>query len=147
MKKIIKPKADLIFKHIDIPVVEFTLSNVVKGRGLIDTGSESTMLDIAFLKANKKCFAVNMTNEKMSFVGFYGNEDRRIIKASTYIHFGTYATSLKNVVLANLDGINKNMHDMYGDDVHVDIVFGGSFLLEKNIEINYKTRKLVFHES
>lgn len=145
MKKIIKPTADLIFKHIDIPVVEFTLSNGVKGRGLIDTGSESTMLDIAFLKANKKCFAIKNTNEKMNFIGFYGSEDRNLIKASTYIHFGTYATSLDNVTLASLDGINKSIEEMYGKDIHIDIVLGGDFFLQKNIEINYNNKTLIFN--
>lgn len=146
MKQSAKLTANIYFKDLEVPFVEFTLSNGTKGRGLIDTGSESTMIDTNFIKKNKECFAIDVTNQKMNFVGFYGDEKRRIIKISTYIHFGKYAVSLEDTIAANLSGINKGLEELHGKDVHIDIVFGGNFLRKKKVEINYKTNTIAFNE-
>ena len=135
-----------VLKNINIPVVEFELSGGVKGRGLIDTGSESTMLDLNFLKQNRSVFAIDVTNQKMNFVGFYGDEDKHLIRVSTYVHFGKRAVGLKNAIATQLDNINKSLEDMYGKDMHIDVVFGSDFFIDHRLEINYKTKQIIFND-
>ena len=140
------PETKLVFKNIAIPIIEFTLSNGVCGRGLVDTGSEGTLVDAGFLKANKAAFAIKPTSQKMNFVGFYGSEDRHLIKVSAFLKFDGNEVLMKDAIVAPLDNVNKGLIEMYGEEMAVNIVFGSDFFAENKAEINYQTNKLVFHD-
>lgn len=129
----------------DCPIIQFMLGNGTVGYALVDTGSETTMIDETFAKANKSCFKINITDDKIIMHGVNGNIEKPCIEASTKAAFktiqgenveytiGTYVCSL-----ANISAKDKTGKKTY----HVSIVIGSDFLVNNKAKINFINSQL-----
>ena len=138
----------LIYRKLAIPFVTFRLADGTKGTALVDTGSESSVIDKAFVKAHKKQFQVEITDKKIEQVGFVGKTSIHIIKLAAPFFFKTYRgrkwfrVEVKDAMLYDLSHINQNIAEQEKIENAVQAIFGSDLFKAIQAEINYKNSTL-----
>ena len=138
MSKIVIP---FIKSKLDIPVVSLYI-NDCRVEAIIDTGSESTLIDKTFAKEHKKLFHISTHTDKCMYFGFNSSTEHPVIIAETVIGFKEKekAISIAGEVF-NLDSVISAIKETY--DIEPKLIIGSDFLNKFSTEINYETRQLI----
>ena len=138
----------LIYRKLAIPFVTLRLADGTEGTALVDTGSESSVIDKAFVKAHKKQFQVEITDKKIEQVGFVGKTSIHIIKLAAPVFFKTYRgrkwfrVEVKDAMLYDLSHINQNIAEQEKIENAVQAIFGSDLFKALQAEINYQNNTL-----
>lgn len=141
-----KVKKTKFCSDLGVPVVKGFIHGI-PFNAILDTGSEETLIDVDFVKKNKKFFSLTKTDYKINFSGIHGDKDTRIVHAETDITFKynngkTFDVSLENAVIYNMSFLNNTVRNK-GFEIHA--LLGSRFFSSKNAEINYDTKELIFN--
>lgn len=125
----------------NIPVVPCSLSNGTVGLAIIDTGSDTSLIDKNFVLNNKSEFKVEMTDEKVNFSGLSSTQSMPVVNAQTTIRFHR---SKKNFnLVANVFPMDFVIAMKETYDIAPDILIGSDMLKQLNADINYEKKELV----
>jgi hypothetical protein len=130
-----------------VPMVRIFLPGGTGGWAIIDTGSESTLLDKEFVKNNKDYFKFKKTQEKINFVGIDSKNSHPIINAIGSIAF--YQDEL--IVFHKLEAIVSDLsnvisHTKQNFDVETSAILGSDFLKENGVEVNFPDKALYMND-
>ncbi len=139
----------LVFNNLMIPLVTFRLGDGTEGSALVDSGSESTMIDLKFVKEHKKLFKITKTNLQIEQIGFSGKSTTRIVKLTTSVFMKTFRgkkffrSLFKDAMLTDLSSVNKGLAESrnMGENA-VQAILGSVILKKLQAEINYRNNTL-----
>ena len=141
----------LIYRKLAIPFVTFRLADGTEGTALVDTGSESSVIDKAFVKAHKKQFQIEITDKKIEQIGFYGKSFVHIIKLTAPLFFKTYRgrkwfrSKITDALLSDLSPLNQSIAETNKIENAVQAVFGSDLFKALQAEINYQNNTLTIN--
>lgn len=130
-------KTKFIDCGIDIPVVEITLHDGGTGFAIVDSGSESTLFDIDFVKNHKKGFKITKTNKKISIIGLLAQKEMDIINLDTEISMGYGFIPVTGAIVARLSGLAGQA--LKDSEKKICCLLGSDALREMKADINYRT--------
>jgi hypothetical protein len=126
----------------DVPVIKFTLDDGTIGYGVVDTGSESTVFDKDFVKANKQSFKVEITSNKMGVVGVSDKMDVPIVKVCGPLYFKDVRCTV-NAVMMPLTHLTSHFENI-GVKLTISALFGSDMLKYLNAGIDFKKKMVMF---
>lgn len=135
-----KVKVPFIQSECDIPIIEFELSNGNKGLAIIDTGSDTSLVDKDFVIANKKEFKIKKRKQSASFSGLSASSDMPIVEAGVKVKFA----GMEYPFLANVFPMTfvMAMKEVY--DVSPVVLIGSDMLIALSADINYLKKEVTF---
>lgn len=134
------------FKKVkcDIPVVKFWLDGGEEGYGILDTGSETSLVDIGVIKRNKECFFMPETPGKVSLVGIGGDSSDMGILFSTNIRFRWNSKSIKaTMAVYDMKDITESARHRLGKNIDIKMLFGSDLLAKNNITLDFKNNCMI----
>lgn len=125
-----------------IPMVSITLANGITTLAVIDSGSESTLIDKGFILRNKKEFTVK-ASQAAQFVGLTEVTNGVSVKANTEISF-TDITGTRMNIQGDVFDLSKAMKGLEAEfHIYPNILLGSDFLQSINAKIDYEKNELV----
>lgn len=124
----------------EVPFVWFSLANGVAGCALVDTGSESTIFDLNFVRAFKDQFKINKTKNKINFVGISKGSEQPIVNVNCKVYLSGKNEFSAEGILSDLSYVKAHLHSNF--DIELSAIFGSDFLNSIGAKINFKKRKL-----
>ena len=123
-----------------MPVVRLKLSSGVWIRAIVDTGSESTVIDYRFVQEHFDLFETKQSSRKIDVVTATGIEKRPLIIA-------TCKSSLKRKIpiscsVQDLSRIITYCNDEFKQDIKM--ILGSDILKQYNAIIDYESKELRF---
>ena len=139
-------------RKVNIPFIEFDSKvPVIKLRlgdeelhALVDTGSESTLMDEK-LKENKKIKIKDLEHD-MSFVGLNGQTENKRIFVLSGKFFHEDAEIKIGGISADLSGISAHLKKNYGTDIQISALLGCDFLDCYRAVVDFDNHELVLYE-
>lgn len=128
-----KVKIPFVKNKSRVPVIKFRLKGGKEGYSVVDTGSESTVFDMQFVKKNKSCFDVEITEDKMNLVGLTDSSETPLIYATTHVCFRECPEAditVKGIVM-DLSRISPNIGHPTA------ALIGGDVLTKIRAKVNY----------
>lgn len=139
MKRIRTPFCDI---KSEIPIISVTLSNGEKTLALVDSGSETTLIDKDFIVKNRKVFKVSKSKDTGTLTGLNSKNEYVVVLADTYIQLeGTKQYFPLHGTIYPMDFVVKSLKECYG--IEPKILIGSDTLHEYNAELNYEKRELI----
>lgn len=121
-----------------VPMVRIFLPDGTGGWAILDSGSESTLLDKEFAKKHKEFFKFKKTRDKINFVGIDSKSPHHIVNATGSIAFYEDTEIFFHKMEAIVSDLsNVTSHTKENFDVEISAIIGSDFLKEINAEINY----------
>lgn len=140
----------LIYKNLGIPLITFKLADGTEGEALIDTGSESSLFDKAFVKDHKSQFKIVNTGQKMEQIAFGGKTTTPIIKLTVSFYLKTYrgkklfASIIEDALLSDLSIVNKDIAEARNVNNAFQAIIGTDILKKLHADINYENNTIIF---
>lgn len=134
-------KKEINFENVgtEMPVVKLTLNNGVSFTAIIDTGSESTLIDKDFAKENKKEFELIKTRKKISLLGLNGEKDYPMLFVKALV-----SECDMKFQMIDFSYIGNNFEEKYG--VKASALIGSDVLNQLNAVIDYDNHKVTFNK-
>ena len=123
----------------DVPVIKLTLGNGKDIYALVDTGSESTIIDKTTIKENKDLFHIIRKSEKTSFIGVAGNTEVPIVEASTTVTISGESLNLNGIVM-DLSHITKD-----SESIKLSVILGCHLLKELEAKLDFKDKSIMLN--
>lgn len=123
----------------DVPVIKLTLGNGKDIYALVDTGSESTIIDKTTIKENKDLFHIIRKREKTSFIGVAGNTEVPIVEASTTVTISGESLNLNGIVM-DLSHITKD-----SESIKLSVILGCHLLKELEAKLDFKDKSIMLN--
>ena len=132
MRKIKFPFAS---KETNVPVVRFFLPNGKEAYGIVDSGSESTLLSKKLVRDNKDCFEELPVENMMDVIGIAGKDSTVVVEQKAMIRFNKRHKTTFEIVgmLFDFTVISSHFHD-----IEISALFGSDFLEKNNVIIDYE---------
>lgn len=134
---------------IEVPIVEFKLGDGTKGYALIDTGSESTIINAGFSAKNKKQIKVRKTKNNMDLVGLKETLMPKVINANCELYFAhsddtLNALKISNALVVDLSSLSEYLQQERDLMFPIDIIIGCDTLTKTQAEIDFSTHTFIF---
>lgn len=123
----------------DVPVIKLTLGNGKDIYALVDTGSESTIIDKTTIKENKDLFHIIRKSEKTSFIGVAGNTEVPIVEASTTVTISGESLNINGIVM-DLSHITKD-----SESIKLSVILGCHLLKELEAKLDFKDKSIMLN--
>ena len=123
----------------DVPVIKLTLGNGKDIYALVDTGSESTIIDKTTIKESKDLFHIIRKSEKTSFIGVAGNTEVPIVEASTTVTISGESLNLNGIVM-DLSHITKD-----SESIKLSVILGCHLLKELEAKLDFKDKSIMLN--
>lgn len=133
------------FKFINIgtemPVIKIKTIGGLEFIAIIDTGSESTLIDKTLVKENKKDFKLHKEGLNVNLFGLNGESNYKLLLSSCCAvnDTGSAELSFQNI---DFEYINKNFEDKY--HMRISALIGSDMLAEYNAVIDYDKQEVEF---
>lgn len=126
-----------------IPVVRLYLDDNTMFYGIVDSGSDTTVFDLEFVKNNKDKFSINKTTMKVEYTGINSSETMPVIQAKTFIYNSPEDTNriLVSGEILNISSAMNSFEKTY--NIRPDAIIGSELLKELDAKIDYENRELV----
>ena len=139
MKKI---KIPFYQSESEIPIIEVALGNGTKTLAIVDSGSETTLIDKDFILENKNAFKVSKSRDMVSYTGLVSAQKMPAIVADTYV----LPTGCKKYLplhgyVFDMSYVSQSLLEAYNIDAK--ILIGSDTLNEYNAELNYEKKELI----
>jgi hypothetical protein len=133
-----KVKIPFVKNKSAVPVIRVRLNNGKEGYAVVDTGSESTMFDMQFVKKNKNYFEIQTTDSKMNLIGMSSSAEVPLIRATTHLRFreSPDADVKANGLVVDLSHLTDNVGRQ------VAMIIGSKLLAQVRGKVNYDRRYL-----
>ena len=126
-----------------VPMIRIFLPGGTGGWAIIDSGSESTLIDKEFVRKHKEFFKFERTRDKINFVGIDSKSPHHIVNAKGSIAFYQDTEIFFHKIEAIVSDLsNVTNHTKENFDVEIAAIIGSDFLKELNAEINYPDQAL-----
>ena len=134
----------LVNSSCKLPMIIFELGGEKK-LALIDTGSESTLLDQH--TSTNESFVLEETNYVMSLVGLSGETSKkRIVGARARLSICDDSNNYREVsvegMLTDLSHVSEGIGARFGNELKVAAIIGSDFLKENDGIIDYGSNQL-----
>ena len=126
----------------DMPVVLLTLKNSVQFLAVVDTGSESSLMEVKFIKDNKEVFDKEKTQKKVSLLGFNGESAHPLVYASCDI-IGKEQDMKLRFEAVNLEFASNSFEEKY--NMKISALIGSDMLAKYNAVIDYDKNTVTFN--
>lgn len=130
-----------------VPMVRIFLPDGTGGWAIIDSGSESTLLDKEFAKKHKEFFKFKKTRDKINFVGIDSKSPHYIVNAKGDIAFyedTVMRTQELEAILSDLSNVTNHTKENF--DVEIAAIIGSDFLKASEAEVNYPDQALYIND-
>ena len=145
MKKQIKQKIPFVDCASNVPFVKFYIHGGEECYAILDSGSESTIFDMDFIKSHKKQFKTEITDNKVTLVGVGTAVERPIIDVSVDVTFDEAGISYPaKGHIVDLSTTKEHTKTKLG--IETVAIFGGAFLKSIGAEINYPEKTLYLND-
>ena len=143
-----KRKISFINSPSDVPIIEFIISDGTSGRAIIDSGSETTLFDMGFVKEHKKSFVININKEQINLVGIQNSNSQLSVKASCALTFGTLTSQIQinDAVIVSLNDVNAHIINEYGEAFGISAILGSDFLVKNNMKLDFESKELLYND-
>lgn len=124
-----------------VPMVRIFLPGGTAGWAIVDTGSESTLVDKEFVKNNKELFKTEHTRDKINFIGIdsKSSSPHPIVNLEGSIAFYQDQKEIFfhkiEAILSDLSTVSGYTKQNYG--VEPSAILGSDFLQTIHAEVNY----------
>lgn len=125
-----------------IPVVRFQIGNGQAGYAIVDTGSECTIFDTAFIHDNEPVFGTTVTLP-YAIAHIAGIDERPSTEYyTTAVTFGDDQQPFTVTALSYpINHLSKFFRESR-ENINVTAIFGTDFLSETNANINFETKEM-----
>ncbi len=130
--------------HTTVPIALFRTVTGSTGYAIIDTGSESTLFDVEFMKNNRKAFTVRKTKSKINFIGVNDKSEHPILNVSGTVMFADDTPFKIKGMVADLTSIRNHIKQKLSLDVAA--VFGSDFLKTAGAEIKFNDQTIYLND-
>jgi predicted aspartyl protease len=129
----------LLFRRSRIPLVNFQLAGDETYYALIDTGSETTLLDVAL----KDKVEVKSIEDEGNFVGIGGSTDYKTIEFAdtSFILPGNIELPFIGL-MHDMTALSKHFKDKNKEYIRISAIIGSDLLKKHDAKIDYKNRTL-----
>jgi predicted aspartyl protease len=129
----------LRFRKSRIPLVNFRLAGDETYYALIDTGSETTLLDVAL----KDKVEVKSIEDEGNFVGIGGSTDYKTIEFAdtSFILPGDIELPFIGL-MHDMTALSKHFMDKNKEYIRISAIIGSDLLKKHDAKIDYKNRTL-----
>ena len=137
-------KMEIPFMKIgtDMPVVLLTLKNNVQFLAVVDTGSESSLIEVKFVIDNKSVFERRKTNKKVSLLGLNGESNHPLTYAACDIARNEDEMELVFEAV-NFNFAANGFEDKY--NMRISAIIGSDMLSRYNALIDYEKSTVTFN--
>lgn len=127
----------------DIPLIELSLKNGKVCYAVVDTGSESTVFDTQWVRANKEQFDIQLTDKKMVMVGMKEKTTVPIIfSTADFFPKGTDCKIPLCGMIAELSNI-ENHFEVNSSPVSVVALIGSDTLTALNATLDFQNQEII----
>lgn len=127
-----------------IPVVSIILENGDETYALLDSGSESTLIDKDFILDNKSVFKVKRPKAKVSYIGLSNTSELPVVNAETMVKFGNNDESIKIFgEVFEFKFICSSFKETY--NCSPKILIGSDTLETYNAKIDFENEELILN--
>lgn len=131
-----------------LPLVRLFLENGEQGYALIDSGSESTILDPIVMKDYPGLVISSTIVGHQNNVGFAGKANVKVVRANLHLPFNSTPKKQFDIILncsvADLSSISSRIEQRFGVTGNLLIILGCDFLTAVAAKIDMKRRLLSF---
>ena len=124
----------------NVPIIQFKLKDGSVYYGIVDTGSESTVLSSRMVNHELAMFEIADAKE-ISFIGVSGSIPTTIKTASSTFYFGKHKCLIAGMV-ADLDKLNDSIHECCDKDIYISAVFGCDTFKQLDAIIDFKEQAI-----
>lgn len=124
----------------NVPIIQFKLKNGASYLGIVDTGSESTVMSARMINENLDMFYLSDDRE-MSFIGVAGGMPTSIKAASSIFYFDDKRCIVTGL-MADLDKLNDSIHECCDNDIQISVVFGCDTFKQLDAIIDFKEQSI-----
>lgn len=143
MKRISFPFVD---GQIQIPIIKFSCNDGSELLAIVDTGSESTLIDKNAIKQYPKLNSKALASGKQNFIGIAGEKDMPIIKAHICIGIDTDVNHDDRLefdgTICSLEHLSNSVQRLYGPSFSISMLLGVDFLIKHHARIDLKKREM-----
>ena len=134
-----KREIKFVDNKTNVPIVKFNLPSGAEGYAIVDSGSESSLLDYDFVKSNKDEFNVNHTAYMVNLIGIKSKAENPLVEADGIICLDEIQIPIQKAMLINLSSLKEQV----GFDIHG--IIGSDVLSTIKAKIDYKNNVLVIN--
>ena len=137
-----KLKIKFIESELDVPIVTFSLNNLVLYNAIIDSGAEQTVFDTEFVKLHQKHFTTQEIG-KFNIAGIAASEKKDSLSVGTArLYFWNNDTC--EPVDLTLTGLLMSLTHLseYSGGLKISAVIGADFLKLLKAKIDFKKKEL-----
>lgn len=129
----------LRFRRSRIPLVNFRLAGDETYYALIDTGSETTLLDVAL----KDKVEVKSIEDEGNFVGIGGSTEYKTIEFAdtSFILLGDIKLPFIGL-MHDMTALSKHFKDKNKEYIRISAIIGSDLLKKHDAKIDYKNKTL-----
>ena len=124
----------------DVPIIKFSLSDGSSFDAIVDTGSESTVIDKCFVKKHNKLFHTT-SESKMSLIGITGDSPHIVEHISSTFFFEGRRCMVSGVT-SDLTELNDNIHSYCDNDINVSVIIGCDMLNQLGAIIDFNSHSI-----
>ena len=128
----------------EIPLITFRLDNGTEGVAVVDTGSEQTVFDSAFIKENDDCFKFK-EGRTYSLIGIATESEAMAVSIATSFHFGGETIEIAGVS-ADMSSLRSHFKKSYGDQFDIVAIFGSDMMLKLGTKIDFIKKEIKFNK-
>lgn len=138
-----KLRIKFIESELDVPIITFSLNNLVLYNAIIDSGAEQTVFDTEFVKLHQKHFTTQEIG-KFSIAGIAASSERKdsLSVGTARLYFWDNDTS--EPVDLTLTGLLLPLTHLseYSGGLKISAVIGADFLKLLKAKIDFKKKEL-----
>ena len=127
----------------EVPVIKFLFGDR-RFYALVDSGSETTLLDKTFAKKEK--IKIKINTKKVECIGLSNSQESVFIETTLDANFistdNTMITEHIKALCADLSMVNDHLVDTYKLDSPVVAIIGSDFLTQRSAKLNFKTKTM-----
>lgn len=128
-----------------IPVIRLYLEDGVYCNVLIDSGSDTTVYDAAFIRTNRAKFTVEQTQKQANYVGINSKDIRPIVLAKTTLYMED--SGLGFDITGEIMNLSDAFEEFYAvNDIKPHALLGGRDLDQLKAKIDYENKELILQQ-
>ena len=125
-----------------IPIIRLYLDDGTECVAIIDSGSDVTVLDMAFVKAHRNLFEIVATPFRANYVGINSADQHPIVKAKGVYYYDSGKDCFTiSAEMCNLSGAFSAFEAEHGIRPHM--LIGGELLDSLKAKIDYENQALI----
>lgn len=139
MKKV---SINFIDNPSSLPFVYVYLDNGTSVIALVDTGSDSSVIDISVAKSNKDCISKLGSSQDINYIGMFSTSTQKTLNAKMNISLSPDGHKYETTVsVMDLSIVQGGILGEYG--IKPEIIIGSNFLKDNKINLDFKNLRLL----